>query len=293
MTYTIPPDSAKAVKALAFGREMVRAMRARDIPQKEVAKAAGVGHTALDHYRTGAILPKTATALAIAEVLDWPKLARIIEAARTFVCARAGCGRIYRHEGGGPRKYCTSSCASQAAVQRIASTRLRQAGQTGDGRHAAAAIARLRSAARIADERAVVAESAIGAYCRECEPEGLCRQADCPLRSFSPLPLATRKGTGQPRTHARIRVELNRKAAPARSASMTRRWADPEWRERQTAVLRAAAARQTPEQREARRRAVAAAKAARTPEQRTREHRQAAETRRRNRREASVPETTA
>lgn len=286
MTHTIPPGSPKAVKALAFGREMVKAMRARDIPLKEVAKAAGVGHTALDHYRTGSILPKTATGLAIADVLDWPKLARIIEAARTFVCARPGCGRTYRHEGGSPRKYCTPSCAKQAAVQRIASTRLRQAGQTGDGRHRAAAIARLRSAARIADERAVVAETAIAAYCRECEPEGLCRVADCPLRALSPLPLATREGTGQTRTRAQIRAELNRKAAPAKSASMTKRWADPDYRERQGTALRAAVARETPEQRAARGRAVAASKAARSPEQRTREHRQAGETRRRNREEA-------
>lgn len=295
MTYTIPPDSPKAVKALAFGREMTKAMRARDIPLKEVAKAAGVGHTALDQYRTGAVLPKTATALAIAEVLDWPRLARIIERARTFVCARSGCERTYRHEGGSPRKYCTPLCAQQAKLQAGASRRLRQAGQTGNGRHSAAAMVQLRSAARIADERAMVAEAAIAAYCAECEPDlALCRQADCPLRALSPLPLATREGSGQPpKTHAQIRVELNRKARPTRSASMTRRWADPEWREIQTAVLVAAVARQTPEQRAARGRAVAASKAARTPEQREREHRQAGETRRRNRQEGSVPETTA
>lgn len=293
MTYAIPPGSPKAVQAAAFGREMVRAMRARDIPMKEVAKAAGVGSTALDHYRVGATLPKTATALAIAEVLDWPKLARIIVEARTFVCARSGCGRSYRHEGGGPHKFCSPSCAHQAKVQRIASRRLRQAGQTGDGRHSAAAIARLRSAARIADERAIAAETAIGAWCDECEPGGLCRQADCPLRAFSPLPLATREGTGLTRTHAQIRVETVRKAAPAQSAAMMMRWADPAFRERQTALVSAAVARQTPEQRAARGRAIAASKAARSPEQRDREHRQAGETRRRNRQRASVPEMTA
>lgn len=291
MTYTIPPGSPKAVKAQAFGREMVKAMRARDVPLKEVAKAAGVGHTALDHYRTGAILPKTATALAIAEVLDWPKLARIIEEARTFVCARPGCGRTYRHEGGGPRKYCTPSCVEQARVQAMASKRLRQAGQTGNTRHSSAAIARLRSAARIADERAVMAETAIGAYCRECEPEGLCRQADCPLRAFSPLPLATRAGAGQPRTHAQIRVELNRKAAPARSASMrAHHAAHPEHR----ATLAAASARRhaemTPTERETWVAKIAATKARRSPAERAEAHRRAGETRGRHREEAIVPE---
>lgn len=260
MTYTIPADTPKAAKALAFGREMVKAIRARDIPLKEVARAAGVGHTAIDHYRQGSAMPKTATAHAIAEVLDWPKLARIIEEARTFVCARPGCSRTYRHDGGGPRKYCTPACTQQAENQRMASRRLRQAAQTGDGRHRAAGIAQLRSAARIADERAQMAEGAIAAYCRECEPEGLCRLADCPLRAFSPLPLATREGSGRPRTHAEIRLETDRKAAPGRSATMTRRWADPEWRAKQTAATAAGIARMTPEEREARGRRISEAK---------------------------------
>jgi hypothetical protein len=260
VTYVIPPDSPKAVKAQAFGREMVKAMRARDIPLKEVARAAGIGRTALDHYRTGSVMPKSATALAIAEVLDWPKLARIVDEARTFVCSRPGCGRTYRHEGGGPRRYCTQACVRLATAQRRASTQLRRAGQTDDGRHRAAAIAQLRSAARIADERAAMAESAIASYCQECEPEGLCRQEECPLRAFSPLPLATREGDGRPRTLTEVRAEAARKAAPGRSATMTRRWSDPDWRAKQTALTGAGVARMTPEQLQERGRRISAAK---------------------------------
>jgi hypothetical protein len=32
-----------------------------------------------------------------------------------------------------------------------------------------------------------VSEQAIAAYCRGCEPEGLCRTEDCALRAFSPF----------------------------------------------------------------------------------------------------------
>lgn len=284
MTYTIPPDSPKALKARAFGRELVKACRARDVPLKGLARSIGIGHTALDHYRQGVVLPKTATAYAIAEVLDWPRLAEIVEQARTFVCGRPGCERTYRHEGGGPRRYCTPDCQRIAVAQRKGSRRLHQAGQKDDGRLRAAAIAQLRSAARIADERAVAAEISIAAYCRGCEPEGLCRTADCPLRPFSPLPLATRDGHYErPRTNAEIRVEINRKAAPARRAVMTRLWADPDWREKQVALSQAGQARMTPEQLAARGRAISAAKAARTPERRAAEHRKAGETRRRDR----------
>lgn len=286
MTYTIPPDSPKALRARAFGDELVRALRARDIPLTGVAQAIGIGHTAIDHYRAGSLLPKTATALALAEVLDWPRLGEIVVAARTFVCDRPGCRRRYVHEGGSRRRYCTPSCRTQAAVQRVASRRLRQAGQTDDGRHRAAAVARLRSAARIADERARVAEAAIAAMCRDCEPQGLCRQADCSLRALSPLPL--REGSeGEPRTMAAIRVEINRRAAPARREAMVRRHAEPGFSERLAAASREARAAWTPEQRAAFGRRISEGLRSRPPEVQAEHHRRSGETRRRRNREAN------
>lgn len=253
MTYTIPPGTPKAAKATAFGRELTKALRARDVPMKEAARAVGIGRTAIDHYRTGTVLPKTATARALADVLDWPALGRIIAEARTFVCARPGCGRTYRHEGGGPRKYCTPACVTQAQAERDASTRLRQAGQTKDGRHRAAATAQLRSAARIADERARVAEDAIAAMCRSCEPEGLCRTAECALRPLSPLPFVDGRD-GVPRTNLAIRREIAARpeVRAGRSAAMRERWADPEYKARLAAVFVSSWANQTPEQRAAR-----------------------------------------
>lgn len=37
------------------------------------------------------------------------------------------------------------------------------------------------------------AELAIADYCGGCEPEGICRTADCPLRAFSPLVYVARR----------------------------------------------------------------------------------------------------
>lgn len=250
MTYTIPPGTPKAVKAAAFGHELSKALRVRDIPLNEAARAVGIGRTALDHYRVGSVLPKTATARALAEALDWPKLGEMAEAARTFACARPGCGRTFRHEGGGPRRFCTVACRQQDEAQRTASTRLRQAGQTDDGRKRAAAIAQLRSAARIADERAVVAETAIAAMCRSCEPLGLCRTPECELRSVSPLALAAPGSRPDPRTSVEIRREVaNRpEVVAARMAGIERRWARPEEHERQAERSRAMHAARTPEE---------------------------------------------
>lgn len=251
MTYTIPPGTPKAIKAAAFGRELSKALRTRDVPRNEVARVLGVGRTALDHYRTGAVLPRTRTGLLLAEVLDWPKLGEMIVAARTFTCARPGCGRTYRHESGGPRKYCRPACQQQAEAQRIASTRLRQAGQTDDGRKRAAAIAQLRSAARIADERARVAEDAIAAMCRSCEPTGVCRTPECELRVVSPLPLDECRGRPEPRTASAIRREVaNRpELIAARVGGSHRRWARPGERERQAERSAAMHAERTDEER--------------------------------------------
>lgn len=284
MTYTIPPDAPKAAKARAFGQEMVKACKARDVTLNELARAVGVGHTALDHYRTGSILPKTATGREMARVLRWPKLAEILDQARTFVCARPGCGRSYRHEGGGPRKFCTDTCVRINANQRIASRRLRQAGQTDDGRLRAAAIARLRSAARIADERAQVAEDAIGVFCRSCEPEGVCRTVECPLRVLSPLPLYERGGR-EAKTETELRRE--RRWTPEHrakhAAAMRSRWDQPGAREAQAARSQAWHEDRTPEEREAWRQKVGMAQM--SPERRSAVASKGATTRR-TRREA-------
>lgn len=231
MTYTIPPDSPKAASAAAFGRELVRACAARNVPRTELHRATGIGRTTLDHYRTGSSLPRIAAASALAAVLDWPKLVDIVREARTRACKR--CGRPFSNDGGnlGAKRYCGVPCRDAAEQERIASTRLRQAGHLESrapglgGVRQREAIARLRSGLRIAEEQTRDLRAAIDAMCRDCEPMGACRTVACPLRPYSPLPLGVHE-TGETRTNADVRRDLNRKAAPKRAASMRRRWAD-------------------------------------------------------------------
>lgn len=226
LSYTIPADSPKKATALTFGRELVKAYETRGIPRSELWRATGIGRTALDNYRTGSILPRTEAAAALAAVLEWPKLLEIVREARTRACVR--CNRPFRMEGGnGGRKiYCGPTCRDLAAQEKLASSRIRKAGQTDDGRQTRAAIMRLRSGIRIAEDRAAELAGAIDAMCRDCEPGGVCRTADCPLRAFSPLPFRVHEQRREPKTHAEIRVELNRKAGPARAAAMRQRHAE-------------------------------------------------------------------
>lgn len=104
--------------------------------------------------------------------------------------------------------------------------------------------------------------------CLACEPEGLCRLEDCPLRPFSPLPLEIHALRRQPRTEFAIRSEIGRRpeVRAARSVAMKARHADPEHAARHSASLVAAHARRTPEQKAA---AVAKAKASYPAERRS------------------------
>lgn len=226
MTYTLPADSPKKATALTFGRELVKAYQTRGIPRKELWRTTGIGRTALDNYRTGASLPRTEAAATLARVLEWPKLLEIVREARTRACVR--CRREFRTEGGnsGRKIYCSPACRTVAAQDKIASRRLRRGGQTDDRRQTQAAIARLRSGIRIAEDRAGELGAAIDAMCGSCEPEGICRTPDCPLRAFSPLPYEIHGQKREPRTMAEIRREIDRKAGPKRSIAMVRRHAE-------------------------------------------------------------------
>jgi hypothetical protein len=221
VTYAIPPDSPKRVPARTFGRELVRALGVRGIPRSEIHRATGIGRTTLDNYRTGTTLPRTEAAAAIADVLAWPRLLEIVREARTRACRR--CARPFRNEGGnmGAKRYCSVECREIEASEKIASRRTRQAGQTDDGRRRYQALARLRSGIRIAEERATAVLSAVEAMCAACEPGGACRTADCPLRAFSPLPLAMHD-VGEPRTLAAITAASWTPARRAAMSAMTR-----------------------------------------------------------------------
>ncbi len=232
MTFTIPPGTPKAVKAAAFGRELVKACRSRNVPLKELERVTGVGHTSLDNYRRGLVLPKVEVARALAATLDWPRLASMIAAARTFECARKGCLRTFRNDTGAPRKYCTEMCRRIAENLRQAAARNRRAGQH-DARAGVwmsgprAGEPQLRAALRLADEQAALMDDAIAAMCAGCEPEGVCRTADCPLRPYSPLPLEAHC-IGEPRTLDRIRTDSWTPARRERfMAGLQARWADP------------------------------------------------------------------
>jgi hypothetical protein len=108
---------------------------------------------------------------------------------------------------------------------------------------------------------------AIEDMCRSCEPEGLCRTPECPLRAVSPLSLIANDVDVEPARKPLGRWGRPELHAEHAEAMRKRHAADPALRERTGQLMRAAWAATPPEERsrrmsEARRRGIAARKAA-------------------------------
>ena len=161
-------ESPRRVAAREFGTVLRRAMTRKHISSRRLHAAAGVARTAIENYLAGANLPKLETALRLADLLEDDGLAEIIRSSRTYACPV--CRQSFTHEGQSRKTYCSNSCRDVAAKARV-----------GVG---------VSKRADNAERRLALHRTAVEAFCRGCEPAGVCRTADCALRSVSPLPLA-------------------------------------------------------------------------------------------------------
>jgi predicted nucleic acid-binding Zn ribbon protein len=168
VTYAIPTGSPKAIRAAEFGRELTKAMHARKAGTRTVAALSGSGRTAVMYWRTGRMLPRYETAVRLADALSWPALRTVAESARSKACVV--CSAVFIDDSGSDnRRYCSEDCHVVAEKARA-------------GRPT-------RTVAVRSERRAALLAAAVEAMCRSCEPEGVCRTVECPLRSVSPLRL--------------------------------------------------------------------------------------------------------
>jgi hypothetical protein len=141
----------------------------------QVAAGAGCTRQNIREIAEGRV-PGPEVADRLGQLLDDPQLLQMATAARRISCAI--CGRVV-FAGTFRRVYCSDDCGHIArALGRKALTE--------------------RESALIRSRSGLLA--AIDAMCLSCEPEGICRTAECPLRAVSPLPLSNGKvGTVPPR----------------------------------------------------------------------------------------------
>jgi len=203
MTRPLSPTSSRRLAAKRFGAELDRAMRTRGVGRDRLAAAALVTTSQIANFKAGVNLPRTDTAVRIAEALHWPKLAEISREGRSGACET--CGRTFINEGGGAKRFCSPECVEIKAQMRSPAPGTQLVRTVKAALERPGAIRRAELAAAIATydtseskrvlrvdkaaQRLAVVQAAVDAMCRSCEPEGLCRTTECALRSVSPLPL--------------------------------------------------------------------------------------------------------
>lgn len=168
MTYHIPAGSLKSDRAIRFGRELERAMKARGVGSRTIQDAVGISRNTVRAYRDGRNLPRIDIARKLGEALDWPRLEALGRELRTKTCPVDE--RTFVDESGSDnRVYCSPSCQRVSEKKRLGSTVTKRAA--------------------VAERQLEIHRRAVAAYCAACEPTGRCVTPDCELRPASPLQL--------------------------------------------------------------------------------------------------------
>jgi len=143
---------------------------------EKLADEIPMARSAIYRYGKGDRMPTIQTAEAIARILDAPYLAEEVVNWRQKQCIV--CGATYVDKGTNhAARFCGVPC------NRTYRARMDRAMLTESNAHAAI----------IAKRRLKKYSLAVVAFCRACEPEGMCRNQACELRKVSPLPLVVRK----------------------------------------------------------------------------------------------------
>lgn len=131
-------------------------METRGYTAAALGAAMGTSGTQISYWRNGVYIPPPDRAIELAEILDEPRIIKVVAEARIGRCPM--CGKSF-DRGQTRRAYCSKPC-------QVASN--------------------YKSGVKPDDK-----QEAIDAMCRGCEPEGVCRDDGCALRPFSPLVFIT------------------------------------------------------------------------------------------------------
>lgn len=148
-----------------FTIEMEASIKSSGIGINQLAAALGCSRTNVWELRRGRI-PRANLAARLASILDNDTLTTLARQARSVTCPTC---RSTVQSVTNRKRYCSEACGK---IGRLLGRRA-----PGPVEHVALVhLARTREA--------------VAAFCRSCEPEGVCRQPACQLRPVSPLPCA-------------------------------------------------------------------------------------------------------
>lgn len=160
-------------KQREWAARMRKACHSKSMTLTELADEVGLATSAVYHLSRGRRTPTIKSAEAIATALDAPYLATWVVEMRKKSCVVCGATFVDRGTTLNAR-CCGLPCSRTLRARKDRKIRVES--------HAHAAI--------VARRRLRLYSDAVIAFCRSCEPEGVCKSEDCELRSVSPLPLA-------------------------------------------------------------------------------------------------------
>lgn len=165
---TLSPVDVSGVRKTTFGHELRRALRARNQTRPDLVRATGACTTLVKKWIAGESYPDHPTVVLMADHLDWPQLVERSIADRTGTCEACD-GPAFTTRGASPPRFCGTRCRRRALDRRR------------NGRV-------LTQDRKVLRYRLEEHQDAVRAYCFGCQPEAICRDAECALRPVSPLP---------------------------------------------------------------------------------------------------------
>ena len=267
MTQRLAESSPRHAAAVAFGALLTKRMAELEVGQNIVKEAAGVSRASLVEWRHGRNLPTLAVALRVADALREPRLASIVRAGRTLECRR--CGHPFLNESGFPKRYCSAACRLLGAPDARSNARAEEGIQllrqellrVGPARkqrvgRALTLLDDVMRPSRSAEHALTAYQDAVDAMCTACEPDGLCRTADCPLRGVTTFPLAETDTSARTTAVKPLGRWSRASEHELQSEQLRERWAEPGAKERQAERSRAMWAALSDEERADRTRAM-------------------------------------
>ena len=181
-----------------FASMFVQAATRKGLTFADIARETGMSTSTIYKIRDGNRVPAIETGAKLAEVLDMPALGLAVIELRTKQCII--CTGTYVDRGRNNYARCCGVACGRTLRQR----KDRQAAEDYYGRLQIIARRRMDKYTR-----------SVLAFCRACEPEGMCRRASCELRPVSPLPL---KASAPSSTVARIAANRGGRSGSAGAA---------------------------------------------------------------------------
>ncbi len=160
-------------RAVRWGALLGREMAGARMSDHAVAAALGVRHETVWSWRTGRSFAGIEHALELAFLLSQPSLLTMVQRPRTKACAL--CGKAFIDVGRFMKaRYCSRKCQHTMETRRR-----REQAEVQD---------------QLTTRRLNHARETLRLFCAACEPDGLCRDAECVIqqRGDSPLPYVRR-----------------------------------------------------------------------------------------------------